>query len=56
MDYNQSHVVTFDEYLQVPHIKTMDKQTIEVIKKQKIKEREKRNKRHVVNSHRALIE
>jgi hypothetical protein len=33
---------TFDEYLQVPHKKTMDKQTIEVIKKQRKKERGKK--------------
>jgi hypothetical protein len=37
IDYNQSHVVTFDEYLQILHKKAMDKEVTKIIKEQKKK-------------------
>jgi hypothetical protein len=40
IDYSQSHVVTFVEYLNILRKETMDKATAEEIKEGKIKERE----------------
>jgi hypothetical protein len=44
IDYNQSHVVTSDEYLQILRQKTMDKEATKVIREQRIKEREETKK------------
>jgi hypothetical protein len=40
VDYSQSHVVTFDEYLQIMRKKVMDKEKTKIIKEQRRKERE----------------
>jgi len=53
VDYNQSHIVTFYEYLQILHKKVMDKKSIEIIKEQRKKEREKTKQRCEIDSHTA---
>ncbi len=40
IDYSQSHVGTFDEYLQIMRKKVMDIETTKIIRKQRRKERE----------------
>ncbi len=48
MDYNQSHVVTFNEYLKIMWQITMDKETTKMVRKNKRKEREEKRARQVV--------
>ncbi len=48
VDYNQLHVVTFNEYLKIMWQITMDKETTKMIRKDKRKEREEKRARQVV--------
>lgn len=48
MDYNQSHVVTFNEYLKIMQQITMDRDTTKMVRKNKRKEREEKRARQVV--------
>jgi hypothetical protein len=54
IDYNYSHVVTSNEYLQILCQKAMDKKIVEVIREQRIKEREETKKRRAINSHNVI--
>jgi len=48
VDYNQSHVVTFNEYLKIMQQITMDRDTTKMVRKNKRKEREEKRARQVV--------
>ncbi len=54
IDYNQSHVYTFDEYLQMLCQKNMDKEVAEVIREQSRNEREEIKKKCAAYSDSAI--